>query len=219
MSKLIKRIEKITYKSGQSQWMSLALCDCGIEYKTLETTFNKSKNPSCGCYRTRRITRPYGKEIYSRWKGIMARVSNTGSGSIQKGCYSNIEVSEEWKDKDIFYNWAIASGFNPTLHIDRIDGSGNYTKDNCRWITQQENNRNGARSKLTKENVIDILRLHGEVNTLDIANYFKITPPIVTNIAKGRIWKDVHRKYSTEKNMNRSMPSKTRPLDIEKDLK
>jgi AraC-like DNA-binding protein len=36
-------------------------------------------------------------------------------------------------------------GYNDNLTLDRIDVNGNYTKDNCRWITlfdQQSNKRN-----------------------------------------------------------------------------
>lgn len=57
------------------------------------------------------------------------------------GCYFNrgIKVCEEWqKDFIPFREWALSHGYQNNLTLDRINVNGNYTPDNCRWITQVE---------------------------------------------------------------------------------
>lgn len=62
--------------------------------------------------------------------------------------YSNygergIIVCEEWKNNfSAFYKWAIESGFEERLQLDRIDNNGNYEPKNCRWVTRRQNCRN-----------------------------------------------------------------------------
>lgn len=54
-----------------------------------------------------------------------------------------ITVCDEWKsDFMSFFKWAIASGHRDGLAIDRIDNSGNYNPQNCRWVTRSENAQN-----------------------------------------------------------------------------
>jgi len=45
------------------------------------------------------------------------------------------------KSFKIFERWAINNGYQDNLSIDRIDNDGNYTRENCQWISWIENNR------------------------------------------------------------------------------
>ena len=52
-------------------------------------------------------------------------------------------MSDEWlNNSQLFYNWAIESGYKEGLTIDRIDVNGNYEPSNCRWLTIQEQQQN-----------------------------------------------------------------------------
>lgn len=52
-----------------------------------------------------------------------------------------IRVCNEWRDFSVFLT---DMGEKPTKEhsLDRIDNNGNYTKDNCRWVTEPEQQRN-----------------------------------------------------------------------------
>jgi alpha-amylase/alpha-mannosidase (GH57 family) len=53
-----------------------------------------------------------------------------------------IKVCDEWHNYVPFREWAIANGYADNLTIDRIDVNGDYTPQNCRWVTRQVQNRN-----------------------------------------------------------------------------
>jgi hypothetical protein len=54
-----------------------------------------------------------------------------------------IKVCQDWDNDFIaFYNWAMNNGYSDNLTIDRINPFGNYEPGNCRWITNQEQQRN-----------------------------------------------------------------------------
>lgn len=54
-----------------------------------------------------------------------------------------IIVCDEWlNDPNSFVDWALSSGWKRELEIDRIDNSGPYTPDNCKWSTRLEQQRN-----------------------------------------------------------------------------
>ena len=215
MLEKIKRLHKQVYPSGQFQWMSLYVCDCGKNIERLETSVKNPEKSHCGCKITNRHNLKYGKELESRWNGIKKRTENgfKYKDNTQSKCYENVLICNEWKNDFMsFYNWAINNGFSPELHIDRKNSKIGYEPNNCRWITQIENNRNGARSKITSEEAREILYLHGTYINIDIAEAYGITPSVVCNIAKGRLWPDVYKKYSTEKNKKRANPRFLKPL-------
>lgn len=58
---------------------------------------------------------------------------------------NGIHICDEWLGEHGFENfkaWALSTGYKTGLFIDRIDTYGDYCPENCRWVTQKENNRN-----------------------------------------------------------------------------
>lgn len=217
MSSLIEKTTSRRTPSGQLKWKANFKCHlCDSIFEREYANYKQLLHIDCGCGTINRISQPNYVELQHRYSGIKSRCKNGGrTRKHYSKCYEDVEMCEEWLNSfKSFYDWAVANGFSVELHIDRIDGSLGYSPDNCRFITQQQNNRNGARSKLDESDVIEILKLHGEYCNLDIASEFNITPPIICNIAKGRIWKDVWEKHHTDKNIKRACPSDLKRLPI-----
>lgn len=59
-----------------------------------------------------------------------------------------ISICDEWlKSFDAFAEWSLVNGYADNLTIDRIDVDGNYSPDNCRWITNAEQQKNKRKSR------------------------------------------------------------------------
>ena len=95
---------------------------------------------------------PNNKEltkIYLAHKNMLARCYDRN-----RDCWPNyggrgIGVCDLWRNsREAFVSWAITSGHQLGLSLDRIDNDKDYSPDNCRWATtkaQLNNQRRSAR--------------------------------------------------------------------------
>ena len=127
------------------------LCDCGKYIHAVGTILRRGSKKSCGClnhepkYKTHGLT---NNRIYKTWNRIKQRCYNKNAPNYKNYGARGIRICDEWlHDFDVFYEWAMSHGYDDTLTIDRINVNGNYEPDNCRWISnleQQNNKRNNV---------------------------------------------------------------------------
>lgn len=134
---------------------ALWLCRCSCDNYTLVTTTDLKSGhvKSCGCLKIemtieRNKNNSYAKHgqsrtrIYRIWQLMKDRCSNVNRDRYKDYGGRGITYCKEWVDFKCFYSWAIDNGYKENLTIDRINVNGNYEPNNCRWITNKEQQNN-----------------------------------------------------------------------------
>lgn len=165
--------------------MLLCKCECGKITTVNAPSLVSKKTTSCGCYNKevlKKVNTKHGcsyihgsllqRDTYRIWAGMKDRCYNKNNTKYKFYGERGIKVCDRWKDSDKgFENFILDIGFKPNdgYSIDRIDGNGNYSPENCKWATRKEQDRN-------KRNSIKI-NYGGEIYHLyDLAEKFNIKP-------------------------------------------
>lgn len=137
----------------------LCQCDCGKTKVVRGTSIRYGSTESCGCLqiqrasaRSREVCETHGASQtteYYLWKNMhrrcRARRCKDSTSYFERG----IVVCDRWSGPIGFANFILDMGPRPShkYSIDRINNSGNYHPDNCRWATAttQANNRRSNR--------------------------------------------------------------------------
>lgn len=82
--------------------------------------------------------------LYKCWQNMRNRCNNPASRDYKWYGSRGIRVCVEWERFTTFEAWALASGWEPGLTIDRLDVNGHYEPNNCEWVSRAENTRRMA---------------------------------------------------------------------------
>ena len=94
----------------------------------------------------------YGTNLYHVWNGMMGRCSNPNNKDYKHYGERGITVCDDWKKPEKFFEWAFLNGYQVGLTLDRIDTNKGYYPDNCRWISNAEQQRNKRNNRIIEYN-------------------------------------------------------------------
>ena len=137
---VIKLVGK--YKNGDKVWK--CKCDCG-NIKNVSSSNLKGKTKSCGCLKRELEVKHNmtGTKLYNVWTHMKVRCFNPKDKYYKDYGGRGITVCDEWKDDFLaFCDWSMVNGYKEGLTIERKNNNGNYSPDNCAWITSKEQQRN-----------------------------------------------------------------------------
>ena len=159
---------------GRACWV--CQCDCGNTTIVETKHLRNGETRSCGCLRTAHWYK-HGlskTRIAGIWNNMKQRCENPNGNEYKYYGGRGITVCQEWHDLPAFVEWAMSHGYSDGLTIDRINTNGNYTPENCRWVTQAEQMKNTRRVKHITYN--------GEThNMTEWANIIGAEPTLVRN--------------------------------------
>lgn len=140
-------------KNKRNLW--LCKCDCGNYIETNTGKLKTGHTQSCGCLKDENknkigdLNKKYAhfgdKKLYGVYKAMIERCYNQDNPRYKNYGGRDIKVCDEWLGEfgyDKFAEWALSSGREEGLTLDRIDVNGDYEPKNCRWITNQEQQYN-----------------------------------------------------------------------------
>lgn len=145
--------EVLSY-AGKSKW--LCRCSCNKEVVVYGGSLKAGTSTNCGCKKIKHGCE--GTKIYRLWSYMKERCYSDKHKSYNHYGGRGIKVCDEWLDSKNFIDWAIQNGYKEGLTLDRIDVNKDYSPENCRFITNKEQQRNKRNSRY--------LEIEGQVKTV-----------------------------------------------------
>lgn len=89
-----------------------------------------------------------GTPLWNAYYNMRARCYQESYVEFERYGGRGIGVCDEWRnDFEAFIAWAEVNGFQEGLQLDRKDNDGDYTPENCRWVTRHEQMQNWSRNQ------------------------------------------------------------------------
>lgn len=132
------------------RWLWECSCECGGRSIAYPNQVMRGKTKTCGCGRSVTFREMHykhggaGTRLHGIWKGMINRCNPENKHSEHYGI-RGIRVCPEWREYEVFRDWAMANGYRDDLTIERKNIDGDYCPENCSWISQAAQTRNTRR--------------------------------------------------------------------------
>jgi len=128
---------------------------------------------------------------YKAWAAMKQRCLNPNRDGSEYWLGKGIKVCSRWLNSPENFLADICKP--PTgKSLDRFPNpNGDYSPDNCRWATVQEQGQNRRNTKLSGERVIQIRILARTLPQIEIAPMFGVGPSTICDVVNKKRWANV----------------------------
>lgn len=133
---------------GESKW--LCRCECGGTATCITSNLLKGNSTSCGCKR-REAHFKHGMSAtpqWHAWQSMRQRCENPNDPAYKNYGGRGIKVCDRWGS---YANFIADMGLRPPgYELDRRDNDGDYTPDNCQWVSKKANRNNKRNNRVVE---------------------------------------------------------------------
>lgn len=151
--------------------------------------FKKYGNPTSGYEIKVKHGMKHSRE-YKIWDAMKYRCINPNAINYKDYGGRGITICDSWYEFDNFFK---DMGYSNGLCIDRIDNDKGYCKENCRWVTHKQNNRNKSNNfVINGKTVVEWSEITGlsqqviyhRINRMGMNHIDAVTTPLLRNHLK-----------------------------------
>jgi hypothetical protein len=139
----LKVISFCEVKNTNAVWLCECLI-CGNKTPVTRPNLRSGNTKDCGCMKSEKLSESsivHGMSKTPTWNSWNKMNRRIRLGEKHSKIYGMIDIENRWVES--FENFLADMGERPKgKTLDRIDNTKGYFKDNCRWATQSEQNRN-----------------------------------------------------------------------------
>ena len=151
MYKILRKLEEKRVTSTRAMPMVVAEClTCGRVASMVEQAVqkaNRSKRTHCASCIQTTFHRMTDSRIWRIWQHVVQRASRPQSKDFKRYGAVGRGICRTWLEFKQFY-----ADMGPTyvdgLTLDRIDNTKGYSKENCRWATNAEQQANKSNNRV-----------------------------------------------------------------------
>ena len=193
--RLIGRLTVLSKIEGSDKSINVkwnCVCSCGKKLAVLGGNLRSNHTKSCGCLQSdsiRKIATTHGLRkhpLYKIWHWMLERCYSEYSTGYKNYGGRGISVCNEWRNSVKVFFLDMSEGWKKGLQLDRSDNNGNYSKENCRWVTPKDNNRNKRNTKISVEKAAEIRKSNKTTSILMIE--YSVCRTTINNIKNHVSW-------------------------------
>ena len=138
----------VRYESGEARIAYWKFnCACGNSVVRCYSAVKNGKATNCGCLAKANRRKAHVKHgyrhtrFYRCWQGMWSRATNPKHLAYKRYKTLGINICPKWEKFTGFLE-DMLEGYSDELTLERINNNKGYYKDNCKWATRKEQNRN-----------------------------------------------------------------------------